>query len=689
MIVSFATTIIVITLLLKVALLPLLWAIPIAVFVFLILLLLKRSWKINVEDVAKFLNRCYPQLQESTHLVLTDYKQLNFLQKLQVQKVEEQLLILNTPKEFNKPIVNSIFIFLIAIVISGIVSWLPVSIHQDSTTEKAGFTSGSTPLVLEKIFPEIKSVNLQINPPAYIRKSNREQSKLDLVVEEGSNVIWHLKTNIAIKNISLIFNDKQVLLLHPENNDRNSWSARKAIDHAGFYQVAIDNKISPFYKMEIIKDSPPVINIQSPKPATVIDFGRPEKVNLLVALSDDYGVADATIFATISSGSGEAVKFKEQQLSFTDFIKGSLKCNVKKLLDLKALGMNAGDELYFYVSAKDNHNQEKRSDVYRVSIADTTQLMSMDGLVSGIDLKPEYFRSERQIIIETEQLLKSKDTLQTQQFNNTSNNLGIDQKLLRLRYGKFLGEENETEIGEHGKDGGTENAAADFGNAEKIKDEYTHKHDNAEDASFFEPGLKAQLKATLSEMWKAELQLRLNKPADALPFEYKALRLLKDLQQKSRVYVAKTGFKSTPLKPEKRLTGDLSKIAQPIQRQVVESKKDLFEVTRKAAGLLGILKTGKSISDGSVATLREASLQLYNKAAQQPSVFLPAVTSMNRILSAVAKQQTPRMADINLVENGVQKLLAVQVKLPARLQGGTSDNLSNNYFKNLNRSKAH
>jgi hypothetical protein len=64
-------------------------------------------------------------------------------------------------------------------------------------------------------------------------------------------------------------------------------------------------------------------------------------------------------------------------------------------------------------------------------------------------------------------------------------------------------------------------------------------------------------------MWNAELPLRIFKPQEALPYEYKALRLLKDLQQKTRAYVAKTNSRTTPLDLKKRLSGDLSKISQP------------------------------------------------------------------------------------------------------------------------------
>jgi hypothetical protein len=129
--------------------------------------------------------------------------------------------------------------------------------------------------------------------------------------------------------------------------------------------------------------------------------------------------------------------------------------------------------------------------------------------------------------------------------------------------------------------------AENFNNAAMILDAYTDKHDNAEDATFLEPAIKAQLKATLTEMWNAELHLRMYKPQEALPYEYKALRLLKDLQQKSRSYVAKTAYKPIPLKMEKRLSGDLSKINQPLNKQDIKPGSDQYETLKNCRANIG------------------------------------------------------------------------------------------------------
>ena len=408
------------------------------------------------------------------------------------------------------------------------------------------------------------------------------------------------------------------------------------------------------------------------------------QITINTTINDDYGISDAVISATVAKGSGEAVKFKEQKITFPVSFNGDQKhYDLQKQISLTALNMEPGDELYFYVQATDNHKQQSRTDVYIVSIQDTAQLLSMDGILGAANVKPEYFRSERQIILDSERLLKEKDTISLQSFKERSDELGTDQKLLRLRYGKFLGDEAEDNIADPKLEGkGDLNDPKDFSNAAKILDAYTDKHDNAEDAQFFDPTVKAQLKATLTEMWKAELQLRLYKPQDALPFEYKALRLLKDLQQKSRAYVAKTAFNPTPLKMEKRLTGDLSKITDPADHQTIKVSDDQFDALKKLVIILDQLKNAAGLTAADYRTLQIANLQISAKAAQQPGVYLGAAGSMRRILAGNKKSTG---ADVAIVESAVQKMLPVNQSLPQNKTCAADMGLSQGYYLKLNR----
>jgi regulator of replication initiation timing len=643
----------------------------------IILLMISRPWQMSGQKIAAFLNKEYPELQESSHLLLLPAAELNPLQVIASSKTEA---VLNNLKISHKLFAKRLVVAFVSLIIATAFIWALGKIFHIERVfygpNRPVAECAPTPALAEKVLPQISSVNVSITPPAYTGKGKREQDKFNLSAEEAAVVEWHIKTNVAIKKAYLLFNDKEHVALTGSNGSTN-WHAVKAITNPGFYQVSIDGKVSDLYYVQVVKDNPPVIHIKTPKQYTYIDAGEAPKVTINATLNDDYGIGNAVIIATVAKGKGEGVKFKEYRLNFAQgFSAHNSEYDLQKLIRLPDLNVEPGDEFYFYVQAQDTHKQVSRTDVYTVSVQDTAELLSMNGIINGVNLKPEFFRSERQIIIDAEQLLKEKDSISVEKFNNRSNNLGIDQKLLRLRYGKFLGEEGEDAIGAPNNDPAD---PADFSNATKILKEYTDDHDNAEDAGFFEPAIKAQLKATLTEMWKAELQLRLYKPQAALPFAYKALRLLKDLQQKSRAFVAKTAYNPPPFKQEKRLSGELDKIIQPINKQDIKPTADQLDALKKAVSVLEDLKTNLKLSAADNRILQLANQQLNSKASAQPGVYLPALNSMRRILSA----SQVNSKDVDLVERALQKTLTTLKNMPASNANSADMGLSKQYYKNL------
>jgi len=641
--------------------------------------LIRRPWQTTLNAICSFLNITYPELEESSALVIKPADSLNFLEQLQLGKVERSLNdVPALPQQFTKRLKSAGIIVGIAAVVCFAISKLHYNWHSVAANWNVNSSASGKSTPPEKVLPQIESVSLKITPPAYTGRSSHEQAKFAVTAEEGSLVGWTLTTNIAIKEAFLIFNEKEKIQLKSGNKDNTEWRAEKQINTPGFYQVSIDGKLSDLYQIQVIKDALPIIRVKTPKQYTHIDAGEKPLVNLTVNVSDDYGVTDAQIFATVAKGSGEGVKFKEYKLNFTSsFQQHNRQYDLQKLIDLPTLNMEPGDELYFYIQAQDNHQQKSRTDVYIVSIQDTAQLLSLDGIVNGTNLKPEFFRSERQIIIDSQQLLKDRDSISVAEFNKRCNDLGIDQKMLRLRYGKFLGEEDES-----GKDGNDELAKVEnFNNAQMFIDAYTDKHDNAEDATFLEPAVKAQLKATLTEMWKAELQLRMFKPAEALPFEYKALSLLKDLQQKSRAYVAKTSYNPPVLKAEKRLTGDLSKIGQPVSQKDIKAAADRYETLKKAITILEQLSPGNDVNSTDRLTLQVAGQQLGASASAEPGIYLPAVSAMRRIL---ATTKNARNTDVAIVEKAIQRILPQGITKPSPSQTTADMGLAQGYYKNLN-----
>jgi hypothetical protein len=651
--------------------------------VFLIALLvgfvIKRIFQINNTTTAKYLDEHFPQVEDSASLLLKSSSELSLLEQLQVNKIVDFFPL---QQGFKKPTNKLLWSVLVLAFSIGVA--FTVSHYALIPNYKSGEIPEAKPatLVKENIPAEIESVNIKIAPPSYTGRTVRSQSQFTIKAETGAKITWLITSNVALKKLNIIFNNTEVVALKAINNEFTQWSFSKTIDHAGFYQLEFDGKKSDLYQIEVIPDLPVDIKILAPKIHTTIDFGQIPRVNLSVSLTDDYGIKDAYISATLASGKGEGVSFTEKKLLFNLPLSGKKSIKLNKLIDLTALGMKPGDELYFYILAIDNNGQTSRSDVYLVSIADTAELMSMAGLANGIDLVPEYFRSQRQIIIDTEKLIKEEKTMSAEDFKSKSNNLGLDQKLLRLRYGKFLGEVAETEVGgehhddDHDDGGG---AGVEFGNVQALMDEYAHKHDIAEDATFFEPELKAQLKAVLNEMWSSELRLRTYKLQEALPFEYKALRLLKELQQKSRAYVAKTTLKAVKLKLDKRLSGELDKIIEPTNNADFEIKDKTTEELKLLLTVLDQRKSGKAFQYGERELLRSGEAQLISAAATQPTSFLTALKSLRKLTTA----NKVVINDIEIVQKALKVLIGTEETLPQKQDASPAVKLSNGYFNYL------
>ena len=194
-----------------------------------------------------------------------------------------------------------------------------------------------------------------------------------------------------------------------------------------------------------------------------------------------------------------------------------------------------------------------------------------------------------------------------------SDSIGVDQKILRLRYGQFLGEEFEagrgsapTDGGDHevhgdhdehtdadtsapasaAKDDAQKNELGDhdhgdesgqdttFGNEGNVLAEYGHVHDQAEAATLLDPATRKILKSALDEMWQSELHLRTGEPAQALPYEYRALGFIKQVQQASRIYLARVGLELPQVDESRRLTGKREDLTDRIDPLVAAVSDD-------------------------------------------------------------------------------------------------------------------
>lgn len=635
-------------------------------------------FNISAGDVVRFINRQHPELEESGDLLLRDDNDLTTLQKLQqlrsARRFETLYPALKLPSQLG--------ITLIALIVSiGLVfgmTYISKFTFQNRTTHSTELPALSkekehVPAVIEK-------VSVGVQPPAYTGLDIQKLSSFTLNIAEGSNVSWQLHFSEPVKGANIIFYGRDTLAMKEQ---RQGYSASKDLSRSGFYQVSWTNpdgeeKYSDYFQIGIIHDQPPVVRVDNLEQFIQLSADDNLKIAMKSTLADDYGIKDAYVIATVSKGSGESVKFREEKLKFdTPSIIHGKSVAASLLLDLKKLGLDPGDELYFYVEATDIRLpkfNKSRTETYFIAIKDTTEMTTSVDPGLGVDLLPEYFRSQRQIIIDTEKLLKDKSRINKKDFNSKSNELGFDEKVLRLRYGEFLGEEFETSIGpqagppsdadadqdvtkvyghQHDTEkeheavvetghahGHADNNPATKNDKEDPSKEYMHMHDSEEEATFFTMSIRAKLKAAVSIMWDAELHLRMFEPQKSLPFQYKALKLLKEISQDSRIYVHRTGFDPPPLKEEKRLTGELTELrtseinkAQRDEENYPAIRKALAVIEANgAAGGLVVTPEIKSI-------LLKAGNELSAAALQQPGRYLKSLSLLRSVTEGELKEE--------------------------------------------------
>jgi hypothetical protein len=486
----------------------------------------------------------------------------------------------------------------------------------------------------------LSSAQVQITSPAYTGIPSKIQESLDVRAFKGSVITWNLGFRAPGELEVYLVNSSGDKL--PFATRDSGYQLKEELTGSGVYSIQAfqDEKLvheSDFYTLESVEDQSPLIVPEEKETYKFFFPGNDPKLALKAEISDDFKVNQVYIIATLVRGKGENVKFRETRFEVEKIPFATKKSSFT--LDVNSLDFKPGDELYYYWAAVDNQTPEgnlSRTDTYFIKYFDDSEESNavLEGM--AIQILPEYFRSQRQIIIDTEKLLAEKPKLSEQKFNSTSNEIGYDQKLLRLRYGQYLGEEFETaavgvvldvevggdllrgymhlhdQEGEHEEglpvappthdDHGHGADETDPNSMESLMSAYIHAHDSEEMNTYFEQSTRGALKAALEQMWQAELHLRIFEPEKSLPYQYKALELLKSVQQKSRVYVKRTSYDPPPIKEEeKRLSGELKDLDKRIEKEQLQLDQQIEPLASATLGLLA--KSELSVQDR--ATVRE------------------------------------------------------------------------------------
>lgn len=530
-------------------------------------------WRQTKTHLLSWLNAQLPELEDSAHCLFeSEVQPPSGIAALQSQRMQARLHTVLTPerialmaRHLALHVLPGLRLVLMGSCLLGLaVYWLhPTITSQAALPAPNSVSVASTP-------PQL---HLRITPPAYTGQVASQSAAKSLQVPEHSLVEWCLDRAISTAQHIRLSNGQDLLLqLNEQPNkqsnkqlegqpDRPMTCARWEAGETVFWLWSAD-PAQTRYTLKVQLDQAPEIVIKEPSELLQVLNNQTPVIPMAVQITDDYQVQTASLHLTLARGSGENIRFSDKEIPIPQGADKRQRQWTKRW-NLSELGMEAGDELYFFVRATDNAAKNPHivtSPTYTIRLP-SPEASTEEVSVLPILAKPESLRSQRQIIIDTEQLLAdiaANPHLNPNLIRNRSEIIANDQAALRRRYGRFLGEESslfgDEHEGEHAGEHAQEKASGD------LAAQYGHAHDQEENATLFDEATKAILRRALVAMWDAEKALRAISPKAALAPENKALAAIKQLQQADRIYLHKAAFTPPAIKEEKRYSGDVLEV---------------------------------------------------------------------------------------------------------------------------------
>jgi len=184
--------------------------------------------------------------------------------------------------------------------------------------------------------PVVQAMQLKVVPPAYTGAKPYETAAKDLTVPQYSTVNWCGSGTVELGDGSTL-------------QAKDNCATWRAVDSTTW---RIAGKPQQRYTIRVTPDQPPVVSVTSPVESVQV-LAPGASVKIAVGASDDYGIARATLHLTLARGSGENIKFSDREVPLPQSA-DPRKRNWQKAWSLAELGMEPGDELYFFVRATDN-----------------------------------------------------------------------------------------------------------------------------------------------------------------------------------------------------------------------------------------------------------------------------------------------------------------------------------------------
>ena len=383
-----------------------------------------------------------------------------------------------------------------------------------------------------------------------------------------------------------------------ERTGSGLFSDRLALARTGYVVVSTDAGARLAMPVVVSPDALPTVRITAPGRDLVYSSGN-ASIGFTARATDDYGLRSLSLRYTKVSGSGEEYQFTEGEIPLTVSRTNARDWSGAATRTLADLGLHEGDMLVYRAMAADARpgDGSASSDAFFIE-------MSRLGVAAGDaftlpEQETRYALSQQMLIVKTERLTKQRAAMDAQTFGEASQNLAVEQRMIRAEFVFMLGGEIEDEEVE----------------AERSVELQAGRLANRG---------QSDLRAATIAMSQAEKLLTASNPSDALTAERSAVVALQRAFARDR-YILRASPTRVDLDPKRRLTGDLS-TASGWTRALPETPAN-----RRSAQLMDLLKglgdLGAAPDRARAAILAEQALRIDAQSAN----LRDAATALQRL----------------------------------------------------------
>ena len=252
----------------------------------------------NDERMSWFLNKEFPQLQDSSDLLLRTQQQLTPMEQIQAGRTERALDAIDNIRLPHKALHAAV------VLTAGITLAVSSSLFPAATPVSLP-AGGSTPVVAQAspvASPaELASRSITIRPPGYTGLANSTSSALSITVPEASQLTWTLNFTSTPQAVHLNFSNGDSASMIKAGEQ---FTLTRKVAESLIYQVKWESqgvtRSSDYFEIRVKPDGAPLLTITDLQQFTRLGWDEKTSIDVPVLLQDDYGLSGGHIVATVS-----------------------------------------------------------------------------------------------------------------------------------------------------------------------------------------------------------------------------------------------------------------------------------------------------------------------------------------------------------------------------------------------------